>query len=260
MRCLFAACLLASLATAHAAVVEKPIEYKVGDTTVRSTLVYDDTLPTARPGLVLVPNWMGAGEAAVAKARQIAGMQYVILVADVYGKDLRPANAEEAGKAAQGMYADRKVLRARAAEALAQLKAQAGSAPIDLDRLAAIGFCFGGATVLELARDGADLDAVVTFHGNLATDLPAAKGAVKAAVLVQNGADDGYVPAEQIAGFEKEMTAAGVDWQFVNYAGAVHCFAEPDANSGPGCQYHERSAKRAFRLMDVFLAERFAAP
>lgn len=258
MRSLMFLSLLLAGGVAQAAVIEKTIEYTVGDTVLSSTLVYDDSVATARPGLVLVPNWMGAGESAIAKAKQIAGSKYVILVADVYGKDLRPADAQEAGKAATAMYSDRPQLRARAAAALAQLKAQAGSAPLDLDRLGAIGFCFGGATVLEMARDGAELAGVVSFHGNLSTDLPAAKGALKTSVLALNGADDTYVPAEQIAGFQKEMTAAGADWQFVNYAGAVHCFAEPDANS-PGCTYHERSAQRAFRLMDDFLAEGFSA-
>ncbi len=258
MRSLIALSFLFATGLAQAAMVEKTLEYTVGDTVLSSTLVYDDSVKTARPGLVLVPNWMGAGASAVAKAKEIAGSKYVILVADVYGKDLRPANAQEAGKAATGMYADRPALRARAAAALAQLKVQADSAPLDTARLGAIGFCFGGATVLEMARDGAELAGVVSFHGNLSTDLPAAKGALKTSVLVQNGADDTYVPAEQIAAFQKEMTDAGADWQFVNYAGAVHCFAEPDANS-PGCMYNERSARRAFRLMDDFLVERFSA-
>jgi dienelactone hydrolase len=258
MRPMLAALLLSLAGTATAAVVEKPIEYEVDGTTLRSVLVYDDAIATPRPGLVLVPNWMGANASAVEKAKQIAGTKYVVLVADVYGKDVRPANAEEAGKAATGMYGDRPALRARASAALAQLQAQSGSAPLDAGRLAAIGFCFGGATVLEMARDGAGVAGVVSFHGNLSTSLPAEKGKVGAGVLVLNGADDTYVPAQQIANFQAEMTAAGADWQFVNYAGAVHCFAEPDANSGPGCVYHERSAKRAFRLMDDFLAEQFA--
>lgn len=258
MRSLLAVLLLGAAGAAPAAVVEKAIEYDVAGTTVRSVLVYDDAVATPRPGLVLVPNWMGANDAAVAKAKEIAGSKYVVLVADVYGKDVRPANADEAGKAAMGMYGDRPALRARAAAALAQLKAQAGGAPLDATRLAAIGFCFGGATVLEMARAGADVAGVVSFHGNLSTSMPAGQGEVEAGVLVLNGADDTYVPAQQIADFQKEMTAAGADWQFVNYAGAVHCFAEPDANSGPGCQYHARSARRAFRLMDDFLAEQFA--
>lgn len=258
MRPIIAILLLAAAHAAPAAVVEKAIEYEVDGTVVRSVLVYDDAVAAPRPGLVLVPNWMGANDAAVAKAKEIAGDKYVVLVADVYGKDVRPANTDEAAKAAMGMYGDRPALRARAAAALAQLKAQAGAAPLDAARVAAIGFCFGGATVLEMARAGADVAGVVSFHGNLSTSLPAEKGKVTAGVLVLNGADDTYVPAQQIADFQAEMTAAGADWQFVNYAGAVHCFAEPDANSGPGCQYHARSARRAFRLMDDFLAEQFA--
>jgi dienelactone hydrolase len=237
---------------------ERTLEYEVDGKSMRSVLVYGGGA-AKRPGLVLVPNWMGVNESAIAKAKEIAGDKYVVLVADVYGADVRPANGQEAGAAAKAMYADLAALRARAAAAVRELSSQAGSAPLDAGRIGAIGFCFGGATVIELARSGADIAGVVSFHGNLATDMPAAKGALKASVLVQNGADDTYVPAQQIAAFQQEMTAAGADWQFVNYAGAVHCFAEPDANSGPGCLYHERSAKRAFRLMDDFFAERFAA-
>ena len=150
-------------------------------------------------------------------------------------------------------------LRARAARAVEELKAQAGKAPLDVSQLGAIGFCFGGATALEMARSGLPLAGVVSFHGNLSTTMPAEKGAVRASVVAINGADDTYVPPEQIAGFQQEFTAAGADWQFVNLSGAVHCFAEPGQNSPPGCVYNELAAKRAFRLMDSFFAERFAA-
>ena len=242
-----------------AEVVRKPVSYSVDGVEMASTLVYDASVDTPRPALVLVPNWMGANAAAIDKAAEIAGSRYVVLVADVYGKDVRPADAGEAGKAAQGMYADRPALRKRVAAALEQLQAAASSAPIAPGQFGAIGFCFGGATVLELARSGADIAGVVSFHGNLSTSLPAEAGKVQASVLVLNGADDTYVPAAQIDAFLKEMTMAGVDWQFVNYAGAVHCFAEPDANSGPGCLYHPRSARRAYAAMDAFFAERFAA-
>lgn len=254
-------------ATANAAVVERKITYSVDGTELESTLVYDEggTAPGSgasasaglRPGLVLFPNWYGAGDAAVAKAKTIAGKDYVILVADVYGKGVRPTNDQEAGAAAGGMYKDRKVLRARAAEALEQLRAQAGSAPLDAKRIGSIGFCFGGATALELARSGADIAGVATFHAALNTDMPAQAGAVKAKVLVQNGADDTYVSPEHIAAFQKEMKDAGADWTFVNHSGAVHCFAEPDAKSPPGCLYNERAAKRAFALMHDFFDEAF---
>ena len=119
-----------------------------------------------------------------------------------------------------------------------------------------IGFCFGGAIVLELARSGADVAGVVSFHGNLETTLPAKEGEVSASLLVLNGAADTYVPQAQITGFQDEMTAAGADWQFVNFSGAVHCFAEADANS-PGCMYDPRAAKRAYGMMEDFFDELF---
>ncbi len=243
--------------SAHAEVQTRTLDYAIDGVEFSSTLVWDDAAPGPRPGLVLVPNWMGATESAVEKARAIAGSRYVILVADVYGADVRPANAGEAGQAARAMYADRPALRARAAKALEVLAAQP---EVDAKRLGAIGFCFGGATVLEMARAGTEgLAGVVSLHGNLSTEMPAAAGAVKAPILVLNGAADPLVPAAQIAGFQAEMDAAGADWTFVNYAGAVHCFAEPDAASPPNCVYDARAAARAFRAMNDFFEEQFAA-
>ena len=254
---LYASCLFAgSTIVAHAEIQTRTLAYEVEGTAIESVLVYDDAGPAQRPALVMVPNWMGVNASQVEKAKAIAGKDYVILVADVYGTATRPANADEAGKAAGAMYADRAALRARVNAALDQL-ANAKDAPVDRAKLGAIGFCFGGASALELVRSGADIAGVVSFHGNLATDLPAKPGEVKAKVLALNGADDSYVPADQINAFTKEMQAAGIDWQFVNLGGAVHCFAEPDANSGPGCLYNERAAKRAFRMMHDFFDEAF---
>jgi dienelactone hydrolase len=244
-------------ASANAAIQTRTLDYTVDGVELSSVLIFDDQAPTPRAGLVLVPNWMGVNEAAVEKAKAIAGSRYVILVADVYGRDVRPANAEEAGRAARAMYADRPALRARAAKALEVLAEQP---EVDTKRLGAIGFCFGGATVLEMARAGVDgLAGVVSFHGNLSTELPAAPGAVKAPILVLNGAADPLVPPAQIAAFEAEMNAAGADWTFINYSGAVHCFAERDAASPPNCVYDARAAARAFRAMNDFFDERFAA-
>jgi dienelactone hydrolase len=250
--------LLLSPTLVHAEFQSRTLKYSVDGTEVESVLLYDDAGAARRPALVMVPNWMGINAAQIEKAKAIAGRDYVILVADVYGTATRPKNSDEAGKAATAMYADRAALRARVNAALDQL-AEAKDAPVDAGRLGAIGFCFGGATALELARSGAELAGVVSFHGNLATDLPAKAGEVKARVLALNGADDSYVPAAQIDAFTKEMQGAGVDWQFVNLGGAVHCFAEPDQNSAPGCVYNERAAKRAFRMMREFFAEAFAA-
>lgn len=241
---------------AHAAMVEAPVEWTVGKQRFSGVLVYDDAVAAKRPGLLMVPDWRGINAPNIAKARDIAGRDYVVLVADMYGKGVRPKDDAEARAQVTRLYADRPGLRARANEALSVLRSQAGKAPIDPARIAALGYCFGGATVLELARSGADLAGVVSFHGGLSTSMPAAPGVVKASVLVLNGADDKGT-AGDIAGFQNEMNAAGVDWQFVNFSGAVHCFALPHANR-PGCSYNERAAKRSERMMRSFLAERFA--
>lgn len=259
MRILTSLILLGASACVCAAPVTRSHRYGIGDAEFESVLVYDDSVTAPRPGVLMVPNWLGINEDAIERAQAVAGKDYVVLLADVYGVKVRPANAEEAGKAAGAAYADREALRARNQKALDVLIEQAGDL-LAKDKLAAIGFCFGGANVLELARSGADLDGVVSFHGNLSTTMPAQQGAMKASVLVLNGADDSYVPAAQIDGFSQEMRAAGADWQFVNFSGAVHCFAEPSANSPPGCVYNQRAADRAYTMMRGFFAEIFARP
>jgi dienelactone hydrolase len=258
MRVLAFALLAALAAPVQAVMQAKPAEWELDGTKFSGFVVYDDS-GANKPGIVMVPNWMGVTEAAVERARAIAGSDYVVLVADVYGRDVRPKNPQEAGQAAHAAYADLAGLRARAGKAVEVLKANTAGAPLDASRVAAVGFCFGGSTVLELARSGAELAGVVTFHGGLDTAQPAQAGAVKASLLVLNGAADGNVPPEQVQAFQKEMDAAGADWQFVNFSGAVHCFAEPDANRPPGCKYDEKAAKRAYSMMRGFLAERFGS-
>lgn len=249
---------LASLATpSFAAMQSKPVEWELDGTKFSGFLVWDDAGAAKKPGIVMVPNWMGVNASAVERGKAIAGSEYVVLVADVFGADVRPKDPAEAGAAAKAAYADLPRLRARAGKALDVLKAEAG---VDASKkIAAVGFCFGGTTALELARSGADLAGAVSFHGGLDSSMPAAAGAVKTSLLVLNGADDANVPDEQIQGFEKEMTAAGADWQLVNFSGAVHCFAEPDANRPPNCLYNEKAANRAYGMMRDFLAERFGS-
>ena len=245
---------------AHAAMVARTIDYDVDGKKMQSVLVYDDSVKTARPGLVMTPDWLGMNDSQIALGKQVAGKDYVVLIADVYGVDVRPKNPDEGGAAAKNMYAHRGDLRARINAALAQLKAQVGKAPLDGKHWGAFGYCFGGATSLDLARSGADVQGVVSFHGNLATDDAAMAKNIKAKVLALNGGDDKFVPDEQIAAFEKEMRDANVDWQFVSFGGAVHCFAVPAAKGEvPGCQYNERAAKRGYALMHSFFDEAFAA-
>ena len=252
-------CITLSLSVALATPRAEPISWANGGTSFAGYLVYDDATTARRPGLLMVPNWMGVTPAAVEKAQKIAGTRYVVLVADVYGKDLRPANDDEASKAAGALYEDRPLLRARVNAALRTLQAQSGTAPLDATHIGAIGFCFGGSTVLELARSGTPLDGVVSFHGGLATPSPAGKGALHTPVLVLNGAADSYVPPKDIGAFQTEMDTSGADWQFVQFSGAVHCFTEPAAAS-PGCRYDARTAARAYGMMNDFFTETFAVP
>ncbi|MFT3791900.1 MAG: dienelactone hydrolase family protein [Rudaea sp.] len=243
--------------SAHAAMVAKNVDYDVGGKKMQSVLVYDDAVKTPRPGLVMTPDWLGITADNLALAKQVAGKDYVILVADVYGLDARPKNPDEAGAATKTMYAHRDDLRARINAALAQLRAQAGNAPLDGKHWGAFGFCFGGTATLDLARSGADVAGVVSFHGNLVGD-PAFKDEIKAKILAMNGGDDKFVSDDSIVAFEKEMRDANVDWQFLNFGGAVHCFAIPSADGKvPGCKYDARTAKRAFARMKEFLGEAF---
>jgi dienelactone hydrolase len=246
-------------ASAFAAPRAEKVSWKDGGKDFDGYLVWDDASKAPRPGLVMVPNWYGVTDAAVAKAKVLAGKDYVILLADVYGRGVRPKNPDEAGKAVGAATADPKVLRARAAAALATLKGAGAKAPVDAARIGAIGFCFGGMVALEMGRMGADLDGIATFHGNLATTMPAKKGTLKSPILVMNGGDDKFVSRELIDKFQDEMRGAGADWQFVNFGGAVHCFAEPDEhNTVPGCDFNPAAYKRSVFLMHGFFNEAFA--
>lgn len=259
MRSLLVIALLAFASLASAAPRADKLSWKVGDTELDGYLVWDDASKASRPGLLMVPNWYGVNDRAIAKAKTLAGKDYVILLVDMYGRGVRPDNPKAAGEAAGAVYADPAVLRERMTTALSVLR-ENRTAPVDVTKIGGIGFCFGGAMVLELARSGADIRGVASFHGNLSSKQPAVAGVVKAAVLAMNGADDAFVPAAQIAGFEKEMREAGADWQFVNFGGAVHCFAEPDEDGSviAGCRYHEPSYRRSVAMMRDFFGELFA--
>lgn len=262
MRLAIALALLFAATPAVAAMQATPVEWSAGTERFSGYLVYDDAGATRRPGLLMVPNWMGVTDDAVERAKAVAGTGYVVLIADLYGKGRQPRNRVEAGRLSGSLRgADRGVLRMRMQAALDALKAQAGRAPLDPRRIGAFGFCFGGSAVLELARMGSEVAGVVSLHGGLqpGAQSPTAK-AIPAAVLVLNGADDKAVSDAHIAAFEQEMDAAAADWQFVDFSGAVHCFAEPSAgnDAASNCRYDERAARRAYRMMDGFFRERFA--
>lgn len=242
-----------------AKMVTEPVDWKADGTTFKSVLVYDDAVATKRPGLVMVPNWYGLNDIAVKKAEMIAGKDYVVLLTDMYGAGVRPKNDDDARTAVAPLYHDRGLMKARIVKAFDELKAQAGSAPIDLSRLAAIGFCFGGAAVLDLARSGSDVKAVVAFHGDLSTDDPASAAKIKARVLAMNGGDD-PLTMPQVPEFTKEMKSDPADWQFAEIGHVVHCFTETEATAPTGaCRYDAKAAARSYRMMRDWLAESFAA-
>lgn len=237
--------------------VSTPIAYDIGKARYEGVLIHDDAATSPQPGLVLIPNWLGINDANLKQAELIAKRGYSVFVADLYGKESRPKSQEEAAKAAGALKGARKVMRDRTAKALEVFKAHAQEGNVDLNKLGAIGFCFGGTAALELARSGAKINGVVSFHGGLETSMPADASTLTAKVLVLHGADDPSVPPPEVAAFEAEMRAAKADWQLVKYGNSVHAFTDVDANRPPQAQYNALSAKRAYEAMDRFFAEVF---
>jgi dienelactone hydrolase len=244
--------------TSHAKIVTKRVEYKDKDAVLSGFLAYDDAKKGKLPGVLIVHDWTGEGAYVDGRAEQLAKLGYVAFAADIYGKGVRPSNPEDAGKEATKWKSDRSVLRARAMAGLEQLKSQPN---VDAKRLAAIGYCFGGTTVLELARMGADLKGVAAFHGGLSTPMPAEVGAVKAKVVAFNGGDDPTVPPEERKAFEDEMRKAKADWVMTTYANTVHSFTIPTAvgkNAMPGtAEYNPQSDRRSWASLQDYFKEWF---
>ena len=247
------------LSLAHFASAEiklETVEYKTGDTVCEGTVAFDDADKIPRPGVLLVHDWMGAGDYAKSRAKQIAALGYVCFVADIYGKGVRPADAGAAGAEAGKYKGNRALLRQRVNAALAELKK---SPLVVKSKTCAMGYCFGGTTVLELARSGAEVAGVVSFHGGLDSPMPADAKNIKGKVLVLHGADDPFVKPAEVAAFQEEMRGNKVDWQMVYYGDAVHSFTRPDAGNdkSKGAAYQESADKRSWEAMKEFYAEVF---
>ena len=232
------------------------VVYQIDGQPYESRLVFDSGDASSRPGLLMAPNWMGVSEGAEKIAQSVAEQGYVVLLVDLYGQGTRPQNGDEAGAAMMPLKNDRAELRKRMQAALEQLLSQT-DAPVDADKVATFGFCFGGCCSLELARAGANLKAAVSFHGTLDTPNPADANNIKGSVLVLHGAADPLVPKEQLPAFEAEMDAAGIDWQLTSYGGAVHSFTDPEAQTPGKMMYDAKTAKRAFASMHNLLDEVF---
>jgi len=239
----------------EAGVVEKSILYRQGLTVLEGFFAMPDDAVGPVPGVVVVHDWMGLSDVTRDSARRLAALGFAAFAADIYGKGVRPADTKGA-MAESGKYkGDRRLLRARAKAALETLKKQKG---VDASRCAAIGYCFGGAAVLEMARGQMPVKGVVSFHGSLDTPVPAKK--ITAKVLVLHGADDPFAPAEQVAALEKELKDAGADYQVVLYGGARHAFTNPQATGEPpmeGAKYDEKADRRSWKAMADFLDELF---
>lgn len=255
-------CLLAILfvsllsVSAIGEVMTKTVEYQDGDTVLEGFVAWDSE-STGAPGVLIVHQWMGLTDYEKGRCKQLAELGYVAFALDIYGKDNRPANRGEAGKAAGGFKNDRTLYRRRLNLGLEQLRAVA---QVDKKRVAAIGYCFGGTGAIELARSGADINGVVSFHGGLDSPTPADGGNIKAKLLICHGADDPFVPAKDIDAMKQEFNTAKVDWQMIYYADAVHSFTQPmaGADKSRGAAYNERADKRSWVAMRSFFDEIFS--
>jgi dienelactone hydrolase len=206
--------------------------------------------------VLIVHQWKGLTDYEKKRAEMLAKLGYNVFALDIYGKGIRPESGQEAGAQAGKYKSNRALLRARAQAGLAVLQKHELTDP---KRVAAIGYCFGGTTVIELARSGADITGVVSFHGGLDSPHPEDGRNIKCKVLVLHGADDPHVPAKDLAAFEDEMRQAKVDWQLVKYGGAVHSFTDWNAgdNPGQGAAYNEKADRRSWEAMKEFFAEIF---
>lgn len=231
------------------------IHYQHNNQTFESLLLSPANHPGKLPALLMTPNWLGITEEAINLAKKQVQKGYIVLITDLYGKTIRPKNNQEAADVMTPLKNDRQEMRKRMNLALNKLLEQPN---VDQQKIAAFGFCFGGGCCLELARSGADIKAVISFHGNL--DTPDKKDAqqIKASILAMNGANDPTIPESQINDFFNEMKSAPhIDWQFINYGRAVHGFTDETANEPGFKQYNEKVSKRSFTAMNTLLDELF---
>lgn len=261
MKHIFTAVVLALCAVPlHAAVVGEEVTYRAGDTEMKGYLAWDDAVQGPRPAVLVVHEWWGHNAYARKRARMLAELGYTALAVDMFGDGKTADHPDEAGRFTAAVNANLDERRARFLAAKAVLERHPTVAP---DATAAIGYCFGGGVVLAMAREGVDLKAVASFHGAIAAKQLARPGQVKARILVLNGADDPMVNAQQIEVFHQEMSAAGVDYRFINYPGARHGFTNPEADAfgqrfGMPLAYNAEADAQSWAELEAFLHDTFA--
>ena len=240
--------LVVRVTPSFAAIKTMEVEYKQGDTALQGYMAWNDSAKGKVPGVLVVHEWWGHNAHARHQAERLAKAGYVGFALDMYGKGKVATHPADAQAFSAEAMKDPAAMKARFDAALDLLK---HDPHVDPAKIAAIGYCFGGAVVLNMARAGEDLQAVVTFHGALATDHPAEKGMIKPRILVNAGDADPFVPADQVAAFETEMKAAGANYQVLHYAGAKHSFTNPDAASYgmEQLQYNASADKKSWASM-----------
>ncbi len=251
--------MVAALCTANhtsAAVKTEPFSYEVDGVTFQGVYSVDESIPGKRPVVLVVHEWWGLTDHAKQTAARLAELGYVGVALDLYGGGKVTASANEAAAWSSALKQQPEKARRRFEAALAALQAYP---TVDKEKIAAIGFCFGGTMVLEMARMGLPLKGVVSFHGGLTTNVAEPVSPISTRILLCHGADYPAVPASELAAFEDEMRRLGADWQVVVYGGAKHSFTNPAADSYnlPPAKYDPKAAQRSWEHMKVFLAEIF---
>lgn len=246
--------ILGLAAAAHAEIKTETVAYAHGDTTLKGYLAYDASTTEKRPGVLVVHEWWGLNDYAKSRARQLAELGYVAFAADMYGDGVTTADPKQAGQWS-GEVKGGPLIRERSNLALEQLR---NHALVDPDRIAAIGYCFGGTAVLELAYGGADIAGVVPFHGGLT--IPKPDDTIRTKLLILHGAADFFIKPETIAELQKTLHERKTDWQMIYYGGAVHAFTNPDADKAgiDGVSYDADADRRSWAHMRLFFDEIFA--
>lgn len=245
----------------HHPILAKPVEVKIlyndGLAVLEGIYFMNDSVQSQQPGIVIAHQWMGITEYERERARQLSEKGYVVFLADIYGKIKRPKNVQEAKEYSSTHKNNRNLMRRRVNLAVAEIRKLPQT---DVNQIAAIGYCFGGTVVLELARSGANVKGVVSFHGGLDTPTPHDAKQIKGQVLVLHGADDPYVPISDVLAFRKEMQDANVNWELTMYGNAVHEFSKAQAGNDPskGAAYNAQADARSFDAMLAFFETLFS--
>jgi dienelactone hydrolase len=241
---------------AFAAVHTAVVDYKQGDTALEGYTAYNEGMTEKSPGVLVVHDWMGLNDHYKTITQKLADLGYIAFAVDIYGKGVRPKDSQQAAAEAGKYKSDRGLMRQRVLAALEELKKNKN---VDPNRIAVIGYCFGGTVALELARSGAPIAGVVSFHGGLDSPKPEDGKNIKAKVLILHGADDPLVPPAQVEAFQDEMRKGAVDWQMIYYGDAVHSFTTPAAGTdkSKGVAYNEKADKRSWEAMKSFFKELF---